>query len=483
MQYNSILLRHGEMGLKSERNRAFFEKQYVRAIRDALNRNNITSYNIASIGQRFFITCDSIDKILPILKNIPGIQGYSPSFVFSFDDKEDLLKKAADISTPFVKNKIFRVRARRAGVHKFSSMEIARELADCVFDASAGVNLKEPEVTVSLEVRNKRCFIFTESFKAIGGLPPTSAGHALALFSGGIDSPIAVYHMLKRGVAVDFLFINMMGDASFEEVAKVYNYMVNKFVFGYKPKLYVFDAQPIVKKLREDVNDSLRQIALKIVYYKIAEKIAINNNHVALITGEALSQKSSQTLGSLRVINSQVDIPVLRPLIGADKIDIMELAREIGTLSLSESVKEYCNLAEGPVTTNPNMLVLKSIPDYSESINKGLEYLTVLKGAVSLNDKDDIPVDDKKALVVDLRVPAAIEKLPVDSFKAIQYPEVLDHLDEFTKDDEYIFICNYGVRSVDVATRLQKEGIAAKGVSVKKYLGILDGVSCQRSIK
>src|SRR3989344_5377513 len=457
---NCILLRYGEIGLKSPGARIYLEKLYQKSIKEALRRNQIRAFKIKNLGGRFIIFSeDSIEDIISILKIVPGIQSLSPAISFGFKDKKELLKKIKSLAVKEVKDKTFAVRVKRVGEHDFTSQELEKEAGSVLYDASAGVDLTAPQTIIHLEIRNKEAYLYTKTKEGIGGLPATSSGLVLALFSGGIDSPVAAFQMFKRGCAVDFIYINPIEEKSFNDVAKIYNYLISQYAYNYRPKFYLVDGRAIVKKIKEQVPDSLRQIALKIAFYQISEKIS-----EVLVTGESLSQKSSQTLASLKLISSQSKALILRPLIGMDKLEITQLAQKIGTLASSEQVKELCNLAQGSVKTSPKEKDLLQLPELTDLIEKAVKEVKTYSGFIET--KADIPPELKNPLIVDIR--PTKEKINGVKIK-LPYPEIMAHLDEFKKDKEYLIVCDFGVQSENVAFALRRKGIKAQGISLKNY--------------
>ena len=168
---NCILLRYGEIGLKSKRTRSAFEKKYVQAIEEALKRNSISNFNIQNFGGRFVIYSNQVENILPILKRISGIQSFSPAFNATFSSKEDLLKGVKSYGESLVRGKTFAVRAKRIGKHDFDSKELEREGGSVLFEESKGIDLGKPEVTILIEIRDKNYFIFTKTVKVFQLLP------------------------------------------------------------------------------------------------------------------------------------------------------------------------------------------------------------------------------------------------------------------------------------------------------------------------
>lgn len=458
MEYNSIILRYGEVGIKSDRNRKYFETLYLSAINQALN--NFKDVKIISFGKRFIIHHPESYKFISILKKIPGIQSFSPAKHFTFSTKDDLIKNINNLTHENLKNKTFRVTTKRTGKHDFSSMQLSADIGEELLPYAKNVDLINPQVHIYIEIRDNNAYLYTESFNSVGGLPPASAGRVLCLFSGGIDSPVAAYEMLKRGCSVDFLYINLLGDSPFDEVAKVYNELISNYVYNYVPKFYVVDAENLVDLLKKEVPGTLRQIFLKIIFYKIGELVANKFKQLALVTGEALSQKSSQTVESLAVINSQINFLVLRPLIGLDKIEITKIARELNTFSFSEKVKEYCSLSEGPVTTNPTKHVLTKLPVLN--FEKNIHNLIIFKGLIPIDEKNNVSeLNDFKII--------NLSNIEIENSIKESYPEILYKLDSFSNKEKYLILCNYGFRSKDVANHFNKKNIFAKSMSITKY--------------
>ena len=467
--HNCILLRYGEIGLKSKRTRFAFEKKYVQAIEEALKRNGITNFNIQNFGGRFVIFSNQVENILPILNRISGIQSFSPAANSFFSSKEDLLKGIKKYGVSLVQGKTFAVRVKRIGKHEFNSKELEKEGGSVLYDEGKGIDLGKPEVTIFLEIRDNNYFIFTKTIKGMGGLPPLSSGKVLCLFSGGIDSPVAAYEMLKRGCQVDFVIINLVGDKSLANALQVYNYLINQYAFCYTPKIFVVDGKKLVENITKDVPDRIRQIALKIVFYQISEIIAKKEGYLAIATGESLSQKSSQTLPSLSIIESQVDIMVFRPLLSLDKTEITEMAAKIGTLAKSEKVKEYCRLSMGPVVTSPTENSLKKIPSFKELVGEAVKEMKITKGIAQVEEDLDLKLE-QKYISIDVRPKNLQEMSKLKADKSMPYPFVLEHLEEFDKENSYLLICDYGVQSEEVAFLLRKKGIKASGVSLRNYL-------------
>ncbi len=468
--YNCIILRYGEIGLKSKRSRPWFEKRYLYSIKEALDKARIKLIQIKNYGARFVLFVDNVESASKVLQKVAGVQSISPAVNIPFEDKESLLKKIKKYGS-LVKNKKFAAKVRRVGTHSFNSQELAKEIGDNLYEFSEGVDLTNPEVTIEVEVRNNDAYLYTEKIDCVGGLPVDSSQKVLCLFSGGMDSPVAAYQLMKRGCAVDFLFINLEGEKSLYEATRVYNYLTEEYWFGHKAKFYHVDAKEIVKKLVKEVPDRLKQIVLKVIFYKIAE--GVGKDYFAIATGESLSQKSSQTLPSLAVIDKFVDKLVMRPVLGMDKIEVIKIAGDIGTYATSQKVTEYCGLAKGAVTTSPNYEEIKEQDIFDEEISKAVENVEITKGVVEVDNPEKVDFSVEDAEVVDIRDEYVKEGSPLEADLSYNYPEVLDRLGEFGVDKKYVIVCTFGVKSDEVAFALLKKGVKALSMTTaifRKYL-------------
>ncbi|MFW5866076.1 MAG: THUMP domain-containing protein, partial [Nanoarchaeota archaeon] len=296
MVESCILVRYGEVAVKSARKRPYFERLFVNSIREALLANDISFDRIENLGKMYAVFTDDVDESARILSFVPGIDSYSIATRFFFSTYDELLDSACRIASSHVSSSTFRVTAKRCGKHSFSSMKLASDLGSCLYPFSKGVNLSDPDMTVFVEVRNSFCYVFYEYRSALGGLPAASTGSSLMLFSGGLDSPVAAFEMLKRGCALDFVFVNMVGDSMFSSVSKVYDFLISRHSYNYSPRFFHIDGRSLMSFLKNNVPERLRQIAFKMVLYKCCSYLAEQNGYSSFITGEALSQKSSQTL-------------------------------------------------------------------------------------------------------------------------------------------------------------------------------------------
>lgn len=466
----SILVRYDEITLKSSRKRVFFHQCMRRSLKDALRRAQESDAKIETFERRILIHCRNPDTVQQILSRVPGIHSTSCVDIFPVDHFDGLIEDLTRTTQAAVVGKVFAIRARRSGSHSFSSQDLARELGARLSPSSQGVDLSNPEVEIHVEVRLDRCFVYFAIQEGINGLPGPSGGKLLCLFSGGIDSPVAAYEMLKRGAHVNFLFFNLMGEKSYHQTISVYNYLIDHYAFGFVPKIYIFHLEEVVATLKEKVPSNMRQLALKILFYKIGERIAERSSHLALLTGEALSQKSTQTLHSLTFIEGQIQVPVLRPLIGFNKEQTLSIARKIGTEAYSKRVVEVCNLSDGPVITIPTASMIESIIDLDPLVDQAFEKIEKHQGIIDLPSMPlSRPVKELVNVVaIDMRYSNHRGADPLEGVIAIEEWEK----SEKSKEKSYLLICEYGVRSEEIAFTLRKQGYRAAGVAKKDFAAL-----------
>ena len=360
-----IVIRLGEITLKSSRSRRRFLKILFYNIKDALASEGIKNYKLFNLWSRILVKLPGVDEVPLALKRVFGITSLSPVYIYSFNTYNDILDKGEESFKDIVKDKVFAVRVRRIGSHSFRSIDVARDLGSRLYNYSKGVDLKNPEVEVFVEIRDEKCFFYTDIIGCYGGLPIRSEGKIISLFSGGFDSAIASWFALKRGAEVHYLFLNLDGEEYLNKSFKVVKVLADKWSYGYNPKFHVIPGKDIVSEIyvtREDYWN----VILKRILYRLGEWLASEINADSLITGESLGQVSSQTIKNLRVSQQAINIPINRPLFGFDKEEIIRYAREIGTYEFSSLVKEYCALVPQKPILNAS---LKTVLEEEKKIN------------------------------------------------------------------------------------------------------------------
>jgi len=346
----------GEIVLKSPRTRPRFEKRLVKNVEAALPRFGASCGRVRIWEARLLVEdcgLGGYERAVEALLHVFGIHGATVAHVVEFEGLEDLAEKVAALAGDWVIGKKFAVRARRSGREPFTSLDMARVIGAALYPRSAGVDLRNPQVEVHVEARGHIAFIHRGMRRGPGGLPIGVEGRVLALFSGGLDSPLAAWMAAKRGAEVDLLHYVLASPASLHEAARVARLLASTWLHGYRPRLLALDLRPLTRAIAAMVRGDYRQVVLRLAMYSIAEALAEELGYDAVVTGESIGQVSSQTLKNLRAMHKvhPLCVPLLRPLAGLDKEEIVEHMRRIGLYEEASRTREYCRLAEGPVTT------------------------------------------------------------------------------------------------------------------------------------
>jgi len=376
MTYNKMLLRFGEVGLKGK-NRAFFIRALAANVRRALNSQGL-DYRISTPYGRIFVDLPpdcNLDKVVPALERVFGLVSFSP--VVQTDLNMEAIGAAAlNELLADGKPETFRVAARRSlKSFALNSMEINRELGGFLLDSCPGlkVDLHKPQRVVNVEVRQDGAYVFSRVFPGSGGLPVGVTGKGALLLSGGIDSPVAGWLAMKRGISLEALYFDTPPFTSPRALAKVEK--LAKILANWAPvNLHVVNFTSVQRSLMENVPEDLTITIMRRFMFRVAEKLARRWGALALITGESVGQVASQTLESMLTINSVVSLPVLRPVVALDKVEIMDMSRKIGTYDTSiEPFQDCCALFVSP---HPKTRPTLAQADAAEA-NLDIEHLVV----------------------------------------------------------------------------------------------------------
>lgn len=364
--YKAFLIKYGEIGTKGK-NRYLFEDALCRQIRRALKK--IDGQFIVSKEQgRIYVECDTdfdYDEAVAKLKTVFGILWICPMMQIEDNGFDDLAEQTVKYLKDVYKGKemTFKVKARRARKnYPLNSMEINMDLGEKILDAipQMKVDVHKPDIELNVEIRNK-INIYSEFIPGPGGMPVGTNGKATLLLSGGIDSPVAGYMIAKRGVIIDAVYFHAPPYTSerakqkvidLAKLVAVYSGPINLHIVNFTDiQLYIYDQCP---------HDELT-IIMRRYMMRIAEHFALKEESLGLITGESIGQVASQTMHSLAVTNEVCTLPVLRPLIGFDKQEIIDISEKIGTFETSILPFEDCCtifVAKHPVT-KPNLKAIK----------------------------------------------------------------------------------------------------------------------------
>jgi thiamine biosynthesis protein ThiI len=344
-----VLLKLGEIVLKG-RNRDQFERRLQNNIRSAVKGLGIK----IQVWQRegvIVVRTESgeladVDAVARRMTDVMGIVWVHRAWRVA-KDPEATVQAALDLvgqHPALVRKGAFAIRSRRRDKRfPMTSSELNILVGSKVQERyDLPVNLKHPDIAVFIEVDQREVFVFTDGTPGAGGLPVGMSGRALVLMSGGIDSPVAAYRMMRRGLRVDFLHFSGMPFTGPESIYKAYALVreLDKFQGG--SRLFVVPFGKAQQQIKSSGADRLQIVAQRRLMLKTAEVVAHNLGGAALVTGDSLGQVSSQTLQNITALDDAVELPIMRPLIGMDKIEIMDEARRIHTLAISELPDEDC---------------------------------------------------------------------------------------------------------------------------------------------
>ena len=337
--YNIAAVSFGELFLKGK-NRGSFEQKLIEQIKYALkDYKHVSIYKDS--GKVYVETQneEDMDQILEKVRKIFGISNISPSIKTS-KDVDIIIDKTIELFRYLLKKKdikTFKIRTKRTDKNfPIKSMDFSALVGGKILEkiSSVKVDVHAPDVEIFIDIK-RSCYISSEKIKSLGGLPIGSNGRALLLLSGGIDSPVAGYMIAKRGVEINALYFHTYPFTSERANEKVMKLKEKLEEYCGKIKLYSINMLEIHKAIREFCREEETTILARRFMMRIAEKIASENKMDMLITGESLGQVASQTMKSMAVIENAIDMPILKPLVGLDKSEIIEIARQIGTYETS----------------------------------------------------------------------------------------------------------------------------------------------------
>lgn len=379
MIFHAFLIKYAEIAIKGK-NRYMFEDALVKQMRIALSKVE-GEFEVKKEQGRVYVFCPEVydfDEAVEALQKVFGIVGICPVVIY----EDNGFDKMCEDVVSYMKNRYpdfsgsFKVYTRRAKKsYPIPSMEVSAKIGGAILDAfpEASVDVHEPDMTLSVEIRDK-IYVYSETIKGPGGMPVGTNGKAMLLLSGGIDSPVAGYMIAKRGVKIDAVYFHAPPYTSDRAKQKVvdlaklvakYSGPIRLHIVNFTDiQLYIYDKCP-----HEELTIIMRRYMMR-----IAEHFARKDKCLGLITGESIGQVASQTLQSLAATDEVCELPVYRPVIGFDKEEIVQISRKINTFETSiQPFEDCCTIfvAKHPVT-KPN---LKVIHRSEEKLNEKIDQL------------------------------------------------------------------------------------------------------------
>ena len=335
-----ILIKYGELTTKSGNRNIFINCLYNNI------KNALASYNVKIIKNRvrmFIEVEDNIDEIVSILQNIFGIHSIVIATRVNTNTKE-IEENALNIASQ-IDFKTFKLETERADKNfKIPSMEFSRQIGSLILKniPNITVDVHHPEYLLKIEIREEYTYIYHKEIPALGGYPVGVAGKGLLMLSGGIDSPVAGYLAMKRGIKIECIYFESPPHTS--EMAKSKVKKLVRELTKYEPiiTLHIVKFTDIQEAIYKNIDSTYMITIMRRMMYRIASKIMENNSCLCLINGESVGQVASQTLTSMHVINSVTNYPVIRPVACLDKLEIINIAKKIGTYDISILPYEDC---------------------------------------------------------------------------------------------------------------------------------------------
>lgn len=381
-----ILIKNGELALKGL-NRSTFEDILIKNIRKRIKPLGEFEYRkeqstVAVVPMDDYI---DMDEVSDRISRVFGIAAYSRALQIE-KDMDVILEKAPEYLSEQLKNaKTFKVEGKRSD-KKFplNSPEISAEVGGAILSAfpHLRVDVKNPEILVTIEIREKFAFIRGNQTKGAGGMPTGTAGKSSILISGGIDSPVAAYMMAKRGLVLNAIHFASPPYTSPQSEEKVHNLLRQVSRYSGNITLFTVGFTEIQEEIRDKCPEELFTLIMRRFMMRIAQRIAEKEESKALITGESLGQVASQTLNALACTDAVVSMPVFRPLIGLDKDEIIKVSRKIDTFDISIEPYEDCCTVFTPKhpKTKPQISVLENAEkalDVEALIDRAIDNTTI----------------------------------------------------------------------------------------------------------
>lgn len=316
---------------------------------------------------RIYIKTKKAQDAASRLTRVFGISSVSPA-IETTSDMDKIVQMAVDLASETIERESrFAVRCHRVGEHAYSSVDICREVGRQILtslnDRNLHVDLTHPELTVTIEVRDIEAYVFVETLRGAGGFPVDSQAKVVCLLSGGIDSPVACWLVMKRGCSIIPIYLD--NSPLTDQATTVKALEIAKTLFdwsiGYLRKMYVVPYGKILETFVREAPRKFTCILCKRMMYRIAERIADIEKAEGIVTGEAIGEQASQTLTNLRVLDeAAVKYPIHRPLLGFDKTETTEFARKIGSFEISIRKARGCTAAPSKPATKARLEMVKS---------------------------------------------------------------------------------------------------------------------------
>ena len=377
-----VLIKYGELTTKKD-NRNFFIKTLKKNI---FNKLSSFDFDIKDDYYRMFIIPhnDDIESMVDVLSSIFGIHEIVIAYM-NEDNSEDSIK---DVSLKLMKDEVFStfkvVTNRSDKTYPIKSMDMNNIVGGHILrNIDCKVDVHNPDVMLNIEIRREAVYFYTNAVKGLGGYPVSTLGRGLLMLSGGIDSPVAGYLTIKRGVELYYLYFESRPHTSLEARNKVVELARKLEKYNSNGKLMVVNFTKIQEAIYKNLDPDYLITIMRRMMYRIAERVAKRNKCLAIVNGESVGQVASQTLSSILAVNDVTNYPILRPLCSFDKLDIIEISKKIDTYETSILPYEDCCTVFVPKhpVINPNLKHIyheESLYDFEPLIEEAINNIEIV---------------------------------------------------------------------------------------------------------
>ena len=397
MNFDHIMIRYGEMALKGKKRKIFEQKLQNNLLKKL---QEFPSVRIQKTRGRMYVLLngENPQEVMDRCQDIFGI--HSLSFAVKVEKEEEEMKKAVLLAFQDAAHaKTFKISAKRSDKDfPIDSKELNPLLGGYILRNTDGVtvDVHQPDVEIKVEVRQEAAYITAQDYPGAGGFPVGTTGQSLLMLSGGIDSPVAGYLTMKRGVELEAVHFHSPPYTSERAKQKVIDLAQKLSNYGNSVKVHVVPFTAIQQKIHQEMPEGYSMTIMRRMMLRISEKLAARQGILSMTTGESLGQVASQTMESMNTINEVTNYPVLRPLISMDKVEIIDIARKIDTYDISIRPYEDCCtvfVPKSPKTrpTRKNANYYESSSDFSADIEKALEetYIVEVDHFAGKDQKND----------------------------------------------------------------------------------------------
>ena len=466
-----------EIMIKRDSVRKRFIKILTSNIRNVLLRE---TENVAVIRNWDFIevrakVAEEAPMVLDLLQRTPGIHHILEVEEYPFETMHDIFEQTLAQVRPQLEGKTFCVRVRRKGKHEFRSLDVERYVGGGLNQhiESARVKLTQPDVTIRIDIEHDKMLLVKARHEGLGGYPIGTQEDVLSLISGGFDSGVSSYMLIRRGSRVHYCFFNLGGAAHEIGVKQMAYHIWSRYSTSHKVRFVAINFENVVGEILEKVDNGQMGVVLKRMMVRAASKVAQRFDIQAIVTGEALGQVSSQTLTNLRLIDKAADALVLRPLITHDKEQIIAMAKTIGTDDIAKSMPEFC----GVISKNPTVKAIESRIleeeghfnfDVLEEAVQQAKYLDIREIAqqteqevTSVETTSELGEND---VILDIRSPEETEESPFTlegvTVKVLPFYKLSSQFGSLDQSKQYLLYCQRGVMSKLQALYLKENGFS-----------------------